>query len=161
MIRPYKIEDLGVIKAIYNEAIENTTVIFDIHPKTDEVILNWALDHTGYRKIFVYEEEGACVAFAALSKYRQHEAFDSTVELSIYTQKELRGKGIGRALMAHVIAYAKATDEIHTIVSVITSTNTESIDFHLKYGFKHCGRLEDAGYKFGMYLGIDHLQLIV
>jgi len=160
MIRECEIKDVEAIKAIYNEAIKNTTVVFDIEPKSDEVMQNWFNAHKGYHKIFVYDHEGTAVGFASLSKYREHQAFASTVELSIYTEKDSRGLGIGTALMQHVLEYGKNCSEIHTIVSVITSTNVRSVKFHLDHGFKHCGTIEDAGYKFGTYLGIDNLQII-
>ncbi|MBS7526297.1 N-acetyltransferase [Fusibacter paucivorans] len=161
MIREVMASDLPAIKEIYNEAILNTTVVFDIEPKTDAVMQAWYQAHQDYHKIFVYDEGGKAVGFAALSRYREHQAFAATVELSIYVTKTLRGTGIGKKLMAHVIAYARQCEAIHTIVSVITSSNEGSIRFHLDFGFKHCGRIEGAGYKFGTYLGIDNLQLIV
>jgi phosphinothricin acetyltransferase len=148
MIREAALKDLAVIQSIYNEAILNTTVVFDIEPKTDAVMIRWFEAHKGYHKIFVYEENGETLGFAALSQYREHQAFAATVELSIYVEKAQRGAGIGRKLMTHTIAYAQQCDQIHTIVSVITSTNEGSIQFHLDFGFKSCGRIEDAGYKF-------------
>lgn len=161
MIREAREYDLPAIKAIYNEAILNTTVVFDIEPKTDAVMMAWYQAHTGYHKIFVYDEGDGALGFAALSRYREHQAFAATVELSIYVTQAKRGAGIGKKLMAYTIAYARQCEAIHTIVSVITSTNEGSIRFHLDFGFKHCGRIEDAGYKFDTYLGIDNLQLIV
>jgi len=160
-IRDVQLNDLKAIQAIYNEAIENTTITFDIIPRSDDVMLSWYEAHQGFYKILVYEMNGEAVGFASLSKYREHHAYKATVELSIYVQKTLRGAGIGKALMSAIIAYAKACESIHNVVSVITSENEKSIKFHIDYGFTHCGQIKDAGYKFERYLGIDMLQLIV
>ena len=160
-IREIKLSDLDAIRDIYNEVIENTTVNFDINPRTDAVMLAWYEAHQDDHKILVLEMDGDVVGFASLSKYREHHAFKATVELSIYVRKDRRGHGIGKKLMTAIIAYAKSCESIHNIVSVITSENEKSIAFHLDYGFTHCGQIKDAGFKFGRYLGIDMLQLIV
>ena len=85
----------------------------------------------------------------------------STVELSIYIDKQYRGKGIADALMQHIIQYAKQTAGIHCIISVITTGNDISVHLHKKYGFTYAGTLHEVGNKFGEYCGIDNYELIL
>lgn len=72
-----------------------------------------------------------------------------------------RGRGIADQLMQELLSYAKAREDVHTIVSVITEGNETSVRLHEKYGFLHCGCIHEVGVKFGEPLGIVNMELIV
>lgn len=160
MIRLAEEKDIEILGEIYNDAIVNSVATFELEKKSPEAMKKWFDAHKGYHALFVYETDGKAVGFASLSQYRPHQAFSASVELSIYVNKEYRGREIGTELMTEIIDFAKKAPEIHTVISVITSENTGSIKLHERFGFRFCGRVEDAGFKFGRYLGIDTFQLI-
>lgn len=160
MIRRAEIKDIPVLMEIYNDAILHTTATFDTETKDYENRLAWFHEHTGRYVIYVYEEAGAVMGYASLSRYRDRKAFDPAVEISIYIHGEYRGRGIGRKLMEQTLNYAKECEEIGTVISLITGENEVSIHLHEKFGFSYCGQIRNAGVKFGKSLNLNAYQII-
>ena len=106
-------------------------------------------------------EDGDITGYASLSEYRQKEAYKTTVELSIYVSPNHRKKGVGRALMAHILEIAKNDEGTHCVVSVITAGNEASTKLHAEFGFTCCGTIPEVGMKFGRMLDIENYALIV
>lgn len=160
LIRKAEITDIPYIREIYNDAVLNTTATFDLEPRTMEEMEKWFHRHTGKHIILIYEDQGIPVAYASFSTYRERPAFDASVEFSIYVHKDFQKQGIGRELTSEMLQIAKDDSRIHNIISLITSENETSIKMHKAFGFSFCGRIEDAGFKFGRYLHLDAYQLI-
>ncbi len=160
-IRKATLEDLPSITKIYNYEVLNGVATFDIHPKTTVERAEWFGAHSKeIHPIFVAEENGEVVGYASLSPYRDKEAYNATVELSVYTDPYFRGHGIGISLMREILDFAKKSSEIHTVVSVITSGNEVSVHLHEKFGFEFCGHLSEVGMKFGKYQSTDTYVLV-
>ena len=62
--------------------------------------------------------------------------------------------------MNELIIRAKK-QKLHTMVACIDSNNTNSIAFHEKQGFVHVGKMKEIGYKFGRYLDMTLMQLML
>ncbi len=161
MIRPAEARDLPALKSIYDEAVRHSTATFVTQARTDAEMRAWFDAHTGYHALLVDERDGRAVGYASLSTYNPKQAYDTSVELSIYVDSAERGRHVGDALMTAILDFARHSDRIHNVISLITSENEVSIRMHQKYGFRFCGRIEDAGRKFGRYLGVDVYQLLV
>ncbi|MBU2552083.1 MAG: GNAT family N-acetyltransferase [Proteobacteria bacterium] len=93
-------------------------------------------------------ETGRIVAFALLRSYHPMPAFQRTAEVSYFIAPDHTGKGLGRILLARLEDEARQAG-IDTLLADISSRNPGSIHFHLKNGFKECGRFEKVGRKFG------------
>ena len=161
MIRKADLRDIPFITKIYNDAVLNTTATFDLETRSVDEMEQWFLSHKGKHSILVYEEGKRTIAYASLSTYRERAAFDKSVELSVYVDPVYQNHGIGSMLMGAIIDIARKNKEIHTIISLITYDNEASIQLHQTFGFQYCGRIEDAGFKFGRYLHLDAYQLIL
>lgn len=161
MIRQGRREDIEALLNIYNDEIEYGTATFDLEKKGIEEWTAWYEEHSGIYTLLVWEESGTAVGYATLSPYREKEAYLGTVELSVYVHRGYQGRGIGTALMQEMLNTARRTPEIHTVVSVITGSNEGSLRLHERLGFTYCGRVREAGFKFGRYLDIDTYQIIV
>ena len=70
------------------------------------------------------------------------------------------GKGIGKVLLSELIQLAK-TQNLHTMIGVIDSENTNSIDFHKKFGFENVGFIKESGFKFDRWLHSVFMQKIL
>ena len=73
---------------------------------------------------------------------------------------DLLGKGIGKLLLSELIRLAKAQN-LHTMIGVIDSENSNSIDFHKKFGFEEVGFIKESGYKFDRWLHSVFVQKIL
>lgn len=161
MIRRAEEQDIPFIMNIYNDAVMHTTATFDLETKSLDEMKKWYDKHQENHFIMVSEEEGKIAAYASFSTYREKAAFDGSVEFSIYVHNEYQNMGIGKKLTRKMIREARESKEIHSIISLITYDNEVSIKMHQAFGFRYCGRMEDAGFKFGKYLHLDAYQLII
>ncbi|MEY2703899.1 MAG: putative phosphinothricin N-acetyltransferase YncA [Bacteroidota bacterium] len=151
-IRPYQVEDTDAILDIINDAILHSTALYDYNPRTLENQL--AIFDDKLKKgfpILVATLNGQLVGFGYYSEFRLREAYKFTVEHSVYAHKKAIGIGVGKALLTELIKLAKQ-QELHTMIGVIDSENTNSIAFHKKYGFEEVGFIKESGYKFNRWL---------
>lgn len=151
-IRDYQIQDCKAIIEIINDAILNSTVLYDYNIRTlntQEAIFEEKLQK-GF-PVIVAEMNNEVVGFGYYSEFRFREAYKFTVEHSVYANKNAIGKGIGKLLLNELIERAKKQN-LHTMIGVIDSENTNSIDFHKKFGFEEVGFIKESGYKFDRWL---------
>lgn len=162
VIRPAVPEDIPALAEMYNYEIANTTVVFHTEPKSLEERTAWFYEHNiGNHPLLTAELDGEAAGYACLSGYRPQAAYDATVELSLYVDRRFRRRGIARKLMAAILEEARRCPDIHTVVSVITGENEASLRLHREFGFEDCGTIREAGRKFGRWLDIVNLQLMV
>lgn len=159
MVRQGTEKDLEDILEIYNDAILNTTAIYDYTPHTLEDRIQWyeKRREDGY-PLLVFEKNNKVVGYATYGSFRVYPAFKYTIEHSVYVHKEYRNLGIGKALLKELIEIA-SRDEYATMVACIDSLNENSIKIHGKFGFEYSGTITKAGYKFGKWLDLVFYQL--
>lgn len=162
IIRTARPEDLEELLAIYNYEVEYGTATFDLNPKTMEEREVWFYQHNiKNHPLIVAEYEGSVAGYASLSSYREKEAYEKTVELSVYIAPFFRRRGIARKLLEVILDRARQDENIHTIISVITGGNEASIKLHDEFGFTYCGTMKAVGEKFGKLLDIVNYQIIL
>ena len=152
----------GAVLDILNEAIVNSTALYDYKPRLPESMVAWfqAKESGRYPVIGAIAESGQLLGFATYGAFRAWPAYKYSVEHSVYVHKDHRGKGIGLALMNEVIDAATA-QQYHVMVGGIDAANRESIAFHEQLGFSHAGTIKQAGFKFGRWLDLAFYQLIL
>jgi phosphinothricin acetyltransferase len=151
------------ILAIFNDAIANSTALYDYKPRTMEMMAAWfeAKSKGKYPVIgAVQGDAGELMGFASYGPFRAWPAYKYTVEHSVYVDARFRGRGIGKRLMKEIIAAAQGQN-YHTMVGVIDSSNMVSIRLHEAFGFECCGTVRQAGFKFGRWLDVLFYQLIL
>lgn len=162
IIRTAEEKDMPQLLAIYNYEVEYGVSTFDLNPKSMEERMDWFREHNvGNHPLIVAEIDGKAVGYASLSSYRPKEAYSATTELSLYVDQQYRRRGIAGQLGTAILEYAKACNDIHTVISVITGGNQESIHLHDQLGFVHCGTIKEVGMKFGTLLDIENYQIMV
>lgn len=158
MIRYAELSDLVAVLEIYNEAILNTTAVYDYKPHTIEDRTSW------YEKkvsdglpVLVFEENNLVVGFATFGPFRDFPAYKYTIEHSVYVNRNRRGKQIGTALLKELIKIANAKGYA-TMIAGIDAGNVGSRVMHKKLGFCQCGTIRKVGYKFGKWLDLSFYQ---
>ncbi len=162
IIRAAQERDLTSILAIYNEAVANTTATYDYEPNTLDHRLNWYQEHLRLKlPIFVAEElTGQITGWSSLSRYHDRPGFCYTVESSVYVEANYRGQGIGSRLVLPLIEAAKSL-QLHAIIAAIDATNNVSIQLHERLDFKKVAYFPQVGFKFGRWLDLVYLQLLL
>jgi L-amino acid N-acyltransferase YncA len=160
-IRPATEADLPGILEIYNDAVANTLAIFnetivDLENRRDWLKLR---SKQGY-PVLVAVRDDLVLGYATYGDWRPFEGFRHSREHSIYVRSDVRGSGIGRALMIELIECAKSQN-IHVLVAAIEASNEASIHLHASLGFIENGRFHEVGQKFGNWLDLVFMQLKV
>ncbi len=160
-IRPATINDLPAILAIVNYAILHTTSNYNYDIQTIEIQNQWFLDKKIQNfPIVVAEINELAIGYGTYGTFREKIGYQYTVEHSVYVSEEWTGKGIGKLLINHLIQLAKSQG-YHTMIGAIDADNSGSIAFHKKFGFKECGIIKEAAFKFDKWLDLLFMQLIL
>jgi len=152
--------DVPAVTAIYNDAVRTTTATFDLDAQTIKSRLEWFRNRTKDFPVAVAELDGRVVAYAALNRWSDKQAYEIAAEFSLYVNAANRGGGIGHALAEYILAEAEKTN-LYTVISRITSGNEVSVRLHQKLGFTAIGVMRRCGRKFGEILDVIFLQKIL
>jgi L-amino acid N-acyltransferase YncA len=150
------------ILAIFNDAIANSTALYDYQPRAPETMVAWfdAKSRGRYPVIGLENAGGELLGFASYGPFRAWPAYKYTVEHSIYVDARFRGQGVGRRLLREIVAAAESQD-YHVMVGGIDAANAVSIKLHESLGFTHAGTVKHAGFKFSRWLDLAFYQLIL
>ena len=152
----------AAILDIFNEAIENSTALYDYRPRPLSSMDAWfaGKEAKGFPVIGCESDAGELLGFASYGTFRERPAYKYSVEHSVYVHRDHRGRGFGRQLLQALIERAQQ-QEVHVLVGGIDAANAASIALHLALGFSHAGTIEQAGFKFGRWLDLAFYQLIL
>jgi L-amino acid N-acyltransferase YncA len=95
-----------------------------------------------------------------LSRFSDRSAYDETAETSFYVKSSFRGRGIGRALKAAIIAEARRNG-FHTLLARVAAESEASRHLNKSFGFVDVGTLKEVGRKFGRRLDVRLMQLML
>jgi phosphinothricin acetyltransferase len=152
----------GQILAIFNEAILNSTALYDYKPRTADMMRAWfeAKVNGNFPVIGAQGDDGELMGLASFGAFRAWPAYKYSVEHSVYVDARFRGRGVGRRLLEEIIEAARERD-YHVLIGGIDATNRPSLALHERLGFSHCGTIRQAGFKFGRWLDLSFYQLIL
>jgi L-amino acid N-acyltransferase len=155
-------DHLEAIRAIFNDAIVNSTALYDYVPRSREVMEAWfeGKERANLPIVGVLSDDGELMGFGSYGPFRPHAAYKYSVEHSIYVDVRFRGLGLGKAILQRLIERAQQQD-YHMMIGVIDAQNATSIALHQKLGFTACGQIREAGYKFGRWLDLALFQLVL
>lgn len=151
--------DSLAIQSILNEAIANSTALYDYGSRSLATVTAWAQQKTeqGWPLRGAFDASGRLIGFATFGPFRSQPAYKYTVEHSVYVDPLHRGQGIAETLLTDLIDQAQHR-QLHVLVGCIDAANAVSIGLHLKLGFTHCGTIKQAGFKFGRWLDAAFYQ---
>lgn len=152
--------DLAAIQAIYAYHVLHGLGTFEEEvPSLDEMERRFDKVTQTRAPYLVAEIAGIVVGYAYGGSFRERSAYRFTVEDSIYVANDYHGFGIGQKLL-HVLIEKCRQCGFRQMVAVIgDSNNQSSIGLHAKFGFRHCGIMTDAGYKFSQWVDVVIMEL--
>ena len=158
IIRDATEADLPAILAITNQAIAETTAVWNNTPATLAARAAWMRERQGRGLPVLVATDGAEVlGFASFGDFRPFEGYAATVEHSIYVATTAQRRGVGAALLTALVERAEALGK-HVIVGGIEAGNTASIALHARAGFVETARMPEVGRKFGRWLDLVFMQ---
>lgn len=160
-IREAAESDLGDILTIYNDAILNTTSVYNYKPHTLAMRREWLQQKQQEGlPVWVAELDNQVIGFSTYGPFRPWAAYKYTVEISVYIHPEHQGRGVARLLYPVLLESARQ-QQVHAVVAGIDATNEASIRLHQRFGFTEAGRFREVGYKFGQWLDLVFMQLLL
>lgn len=154
--------DLPAIRDIYNDAVLNTLAIWNEQTVDLGNRQAWFAARQGqqYPILVAVNDTGEVLGYASFGDWRPFEGFRHTVEHSVYIRSDQRGQGLGPLLMQALIERARGCGK-HVMVAAIESGNAASIRLHERLGFTLNGQMPQVGVKFGKWLDLTFMQLML
>lgn len=160
LIRNSTEADLDAIQAIYADAVLNGTGTFELEAPDRAEMARRRAEVLGRNLPFlVAERAGQVLGYAYGNYFRPRMAYRFCIEDSIYLAPSARGQGVGRLLLAELIARCTQAGARQMLAVIGDSANAGSIGVHQALGFKHTGLIRAAGWKFDRWLDVVMMQL--
>ncbi|MEQ9466764.1 MAG: arsinothricin resistance N-acetyltransferase ArsN1 [Ekhidna sp.] len=162
MIRPATTEDAKAIATIYNHYILHSHATFETEPidvpemlsrirkVQNEFALPW----------LVKEESGVVVGYAYATQWKPRKAYENTVEISVYLDKDCAGKGYGKHLYQELIRQLQG-EGYHAVIGGISLPNESSVKLHESLGFQKVAHFKETGFKFDRWIDVGYWELIL
>ena len=149
------------ILAILNDAIVNTTAVWDYRPRPLSSMTDWfeQKEARDFPVVGILDGRDLC-GFATYGTFRAWPGYKYAVEHSVYVASTHRRRGIGRRLVETLLGLA-AQQGYHTVIGGIAADNVASIRLHEQLGFVSCGTIRQAGYKFDRWLDLTFMQYLL
>lgn len=158
-LRPSTDADLPALAAIYGHNVLHGTGTFELEaPDAEEMGRRRAAVLANGLPWIVAERDGRVLGYAYANVFRPRRAYRFCVEDSIYLAPDAQGQGLGRLLLAELVAQCTARGCTQMLAVIGDSANAGSIGLHRALGFVDCGRFEAAGWKFDRWLDVVLMQ---
>jgi phosphinothricin acetyltransferase len=159
LLRPSVQSDLAAITAIYGWNVLHGTGTFELEPPT-EFEMARRRDDVFEKGLpwLVAERDGAVLGYAYANHFRPRLAYRFCLEDSVYLAPEAQGQGVGRLLLAELLARCEAAGARQMLAVIGDSENLGSVGVHRSSGFAHLGVMKAAGWKFDRWLDVVLMQ---
>ena len=159
LIRPSTPADLTAITAIYAWNATHGTGTFELEgPPLDEMrrrrddVLSKGLPW------LVAERGSEVLGYAYANPFRPRLAYRFALEDSVYLASTAQGQGLGRLLLAELLAQCTALGARQMFAVIGDSANAASIGLHRALGFAEVGTMRAAGWKLERWLDVVIMQ---
>lgn len=158
-IRPATPEDAAAICAIYNHYIATTTISFEEEPvSAGEMAQRVADVQAAGLPWLVAMEGGRLLGYAYATRWRARPAYRTSVESTVYLDREAGGRGAG-SLLYHALLDELRRREVHMVIGGIAQPNARSVALHEKMGFRKVAHFSEVGRKFGRWIDVGYWEL--
>ncbi len=159
LIRNSVDNDLPAIAAIYAHAVLHGNGTFELDaPDVDEMARRRAEVLGRQLPYLVAERDGQVLGYAYANYFRPRMAYRFCLEDSIYLAPAAQGQGVGRLLLAELIARCETAGARQMVAVIGDSANAGSIGVHRALGFRDMGTMQAAGWKFERWLDVVFMQ---
>ena len=162
LIRPSTDADIPALTAIYGDNVLHGTGTFELEPPGEIEMARRRADVLSKGMPWMVATDGhVVIGYAYASQFRPRPGYRFTVEDSIYLDPRAQGQGLGRLLLAELIARCQDLGVRQMLAVIGDSANTASIALHRNLGFDHCGTLPAVGWKFDRWRDVVMMQRVL
>ena len=158
-LRPASKADLAEVQSIYaHHVLHGTGTFEEVPPSIEEICARWTGITSRSWPWLVTTDATGVTGYAYYAQIRDRSAYRFTAETSVYVRDDVRGQGVGKALVVALIAHAEAAGFRQLVAVIGDSDNAGSIGVHSSLGFVRAGVLRASGAKFGRWLDTVYMQ---
>ena len=151
--------DLMEIQSIYAHHVLHGAGTFEEVPPSIEQMSgrHQAGTAAGFDWVVARDATGV-LGYGYYGPFRARSAYDWTVEDSVYVREDVRGQGVGKAIVARILELAEEKGYRQILALIGDSDNIGSIGMHLSLGFTRTGTMRACGVKFGQWRDVVIMQ---
>ncbi|WP_415858086.1 arsinothricin resistance N-acetyltransferase ArsN1 family A [Brevibacillus parabrevis] len=152
--------DLESILAIYNQGIVDRIATLESEVKDYNYIRKWFDEHQGRYTVLVAEVDNTIIGWASLNRYSNRCAYDGVADLSIYIERDYRGKGVGKVLLRKLEETARS-HQFYKIVLFTFPFNGLGQGLYKKCGYREVGVFHNQGILDGNFVDVMAMEKIL
>ena len=158
MLRDATLADSEAIARIQRQSVEAMDSTMAAPASTSDIASQ--LQAMGPREVWlVVEEPESVVGWGVVKKYSPRPGYDLCCETSIFLDRSLRGRGLGKPLQQELLDRAVALG-YHHVVAKIWADNAGSIRFHERFGYEMVGVQREIGWVGGQWRDVAIMQKV-
>ena len=138
--------DAEAICRIYNQGIEDRVATLETQLRTPDERRQWLAARGPCYPVIVAESasDTTPVAWGSLNPFSPREAYRHVADFSIYVERAVRGKGLGKLVLGRLIELAREHG-FHKMVLSAFPTNTGGMALYEAMGFRTVGIYKEQG----------------
>ena len=158
VVRAAEPRDAGEVAGIYNHYVTQAVVTFEEEQvSADEFVRRMQEVRAASLPWVVAEMEGRVVGYAYARPWKERSGYRFSVEVAVYVDPELAGRGIGSGLYSRLFEDLEARG-VHAVIGGIALPNEASVALHEKFGMRKVALFEQVGFKFGRWIDVGYWQ---
>jgi L-amino acid N-acyltransferase YncA len=159
-VRAATAADVEAICGIHNQGISDRIATLDTHQRTTDETRSWLLERGPRHPVLVADLDGTVVGWASLNRFNPRPAYDTVADFSVYVERSMRGKGIGRQLLGRLIERARAIG-FHKMVLAAMAHNDAGLGLYTRAGFSHVGVYREHGQLDGRWVDVVIMEKLL
>jgi phosphinothricin acetyltransferase len=136
--------DADAICRIYNQGIQDRVATLETEERTPEERVQWLGTRAARHPVLVAEADGGVVGWASLNAFNARRAYEHVADLSLYVDRDWRGRGVGRRLLDALVARAREL-RYHKLVLAAFPWNAAGMRAYARVGFREVGIYREQG----------------
>ena len=152
--------DAAAICRIYNQGIEDRVATLETELRTPDERTQWMAARGPRHPVVVAEHSGVVVGWGSLNPYNPRDCYRHVADFSIYVERGYRGKGVGKAMLTHLVELARGLG-FHKMVLSAFPTNTSGMALYETMGFRTVGIYKEQGMLDGRWVDTIVMEKIL
>jgi phosphinothricin acetyltransferase len=157
-IRAAHAEDAAAVAAVYAPYVTGTAISFETEAPDAAVMRERIVQTIETHPWLIAEIDGCVAGFAYATRHSLRPGYRWTVDMTVYVDRDQRGKRIGKALHGALLATCRHQG-FRSAFAEIVLPHPASIRLHEEMGFRQIGVHRDIGFKLGSWRDIAYWRL--
>jgi L-amino acid N-acyltransferase YncA len=160
IIRKATEQDLLRITEIYNQGIEDRIATLEEQVKSLEEMSQWFQERSNRFSVLVITDGQDIQGWASLNPYSHRCAYAGVADISVYIDRDWRGKGLGSKLLQALEETAKENG-FHKLVLFTFPFNQLGQGLYRKAGFREVGVFQNQGKLDGKFVDVIAMEKLL